>query len=948
MIGLKKIKFNRIVIEEKLKALLLKFAPYFYNKLRYLVRRPFERAFLAPEAQSDYLTVYCLGRIEDDCAEKLNDIASQLQQADICVGYLGSYQEEYVNQLVGKGVNVCCIDDELPVGVLPNSDRVSIIAKNSAQIILRNNIRVGIMQSNIELGVAAIRQQIKLLKRAGVDVIILYLIFDERNEEQRSQAEKLKVRVNQIVGIASDSSWHQSQGSEKIFDSVGTFVKKEYGQQDGRECIIFKHRFKKFGNKTVRLERSYIGCFFNPAIEQIQKIQLHNREHLQYRRTLGKNISGIVEEERALDVKKIFEILDMKIPHKYKSYVDMPVYKLCVYPFEITPKSVLFLREYDAIIHENTEEEYYRDKVRRMRAHARKGLVFVFSPIRLPKDIPHILCKSPLELHRILCRYILNLYDFDIKVAVTGSTGKTSAKEMIALTLSQKYNTFKNTGNENLQTKMGLLIQEFNPQYEAYVQEVGGGKIEGASNVSKMIEPDVGVVTNIGYAHLRWSKTREQLAINKIGIADGIRGNGPLFLNIDNDMLKLADTRDRHVITYAIENENVDYKAENIIESDNTIKFDILHNGISTPCVLNIPGKYNIYNALVSFGIGQYAGIDDLAICEAIKSYKPEGIRQTLMHIGGYNLFVDCFNASPDSMIGAVEALSTMGNDENKRIAVLADMTGLDVLTEELHKMVGEKISECDIDYLICYGNDIETLYNNYDNPNVKKSFVREKEEVKNLLRSIAEPGDYLLFKGSSKYKMESDIVDEMFGTNLSSLAFDRKKPKLYETRGVIYRIFPEYATAIGTYSEDSRIMGILDGVRGRKVISVAENAFAGNSSLRMIKLSRYTRNIQTNAFNGCKSLHSVVIPESLKIIDNNAFFGCSYLRNITLGNEIIHIGERAFYGCQRLQEIYLPDSVQFIGKEAFGDCDRLVVKCNPNSYAAHYATMNGICIQYT
>lgn len=928
-------------VKAALKENLKKYCPLLYLKIkRYRLNKRMENRFSRVDSKS-IININYIGAWETTNNINYEEIKNEFTNGDFNIAYLKEYDKKAIENLENMGINAICISK---ANEKHNND--VLIKEKSSKVFNYKNVNIGVIHYPYENDYSKLFEEIKTLKTEA-KYIIVYLSYSDFNDDVEQLINNLSKRVNQVIGINTNTScpFDIPEKSKKALFSIGSFIKNQYNNENEKGSIIYKNVLKNYNNKLSVLERSYIPCYFDDKHKTIRRINYNENIEFNVYRNLCENISNTLDENRILTVEKIFKIINLDLPSKYDKYKSVVIDNICVLLYEIDKRCILFIRDYDSKVHVSTEKEYYQRIINDLKNKMYKDLVLVISPIDLPAGIPYIKVPNSLELHAKLCNHIINWCNFDIKVAVTGSTGKTSCKDMISLVLAEKYKTFKNTGSENLQIRMGLMLRELNPKYEAYVQEVGGGKIGGASNFSKMMEPDVGVITNIGYSHLRWSKTREQLAINKLGISDGIRNNGPLVINLDNDMLQKADIKYKNVITYAIDNKKADYYADNIDESDQKLKFDIVHKGKKVPCRLDIPGKYNIYNALTAFAIGQYFNIPDVDICRGISKFKPEGIRQTLINVGNYNLFVDCFNAAPNSMIEAVKTLSHMGTKKNKKIAVLGEITGMDEMSVELHKEVGKEISTAAIDYLICFGEDIKNTYETFSNPKTEKFFFEKKEDVVEQLRKIIEPGDFILFKGSSKYKLEQDILDEIWGTNLGTLAHSRKKKIAEKVNGVKYELYPKYAHVIEI--NDNVNIQIVPKVNAKKVISIASEACKDRHILKLVKLPISLRNIQNGAFKNCSELREVVFPRKLSIIEDNVFENCSKLEKVVFNDELYHIGNEAFKNCPALKEIKMTSKVSYIGENAFKGCQNLKIICPKNSYAAKYAKANKIAIEY-
>ena len=931
-------------VKKKIKQLMVKNALPLYSKVNHVrIKKKMEERY--SRINNDAITVYTLGPVEITNNYKFGSLSKLIEPADFSITALEVYQENIIKPLKESGIKAICISNGLPA----ECDEECIVPRNSYRIFENNNMKIAVLYYDADVDYHQISDVIRILDKDST-YVLAYIFYDSFTEDVDNLMKKLGRSCNQVVGYGHNEDSIFDVKSSKVLQSIGTFGKKNYNTEIDLECIILKNVVKKYNNKIVDVENCFIPCVFDTFGNIVRKVDPSIKSDLSIYRSLNKKIRNISDEDRILDLNDLFTLFGLEVPAKYEYLKSVIVNKICVTPNEIDKLSVIFVREYDEIIHgynlKITPEEHYKRTISSLRKNAEKGLVFAFSPIDLPVEIPHIKVESTMKLHAKICKHIIDSCHFDIKVAVTGSIGKTSTKEMVSLVLSQKYNTLKNNGNENLQVQMGLMLKELNPRYEAYVQEVGGGRVGRASEFSKVLTPDIGIVTNIGYSHLRMSKTREQLAINKIGISDGIRNNGPLFVNLDNDILQKTDLSNRNVVTYAINHEEADYKAENIIVESDRVLFDIVHLGKSTACVINTPGKYNIYNALVAFGIGQYAGIDEKKICEGIAKFKPEGIRQTLAHYGNYHLFVDCFNAAPDSMVGAVEALSQMGDGSSRKIAVLADMTGYEELSANLHKEVGEKITKFDIDYLICYGTDIVHVYDNMTNRNVIKIHCPTKKDVIDALQSIIKPGDYILFKGSSKFKMEEEIVDAIWGTNFTTLVPQIRTRKLIQKReSGEYQLFKSCGHLIA--AKNVSIFKMASNSNNRPIVSISRNVFENNSKLKSIVFSDNLRSIQHGAFKNCTELMEIILPGKMQIIEDNAFEGCASLTKVHLNDSLIHVGSQAFKNCSMLTEVIMNDKISFIGDDAFEGCPKVSLICSPGSYSEKYAKNHGMKISY-
>lgn len=346
-----------------------------------------------------------------------------------------------------------------------------------------------------------------------------------------------------------------------------------------------------------------------------------------------------------------------------------------------------------------------------------------------------------------------------ILVGVTGSVGKTTTKEMIALVLSEKYNCMKTQGNFNNEIGLPRTLFGMDSTHEAAVIEMGMSDFGEISRLTKAAAPTIGVITNIGFSHIENLKSQEGILKAKLEILDGMSENAPLIVNGDDaHLVPLRESLSRKVYLFGIDNENCDYRAENISETDGVTAFDICYDGKSCHAEIPCVGRHNVLNALAAFCIGRLSSMTEIEIISALKKYQPDAMRQNIVKKGDYTVIIDCYNASPDSMKASLGVLSGM-KSEGRKIAVLGDMLELGEASEKLHRLVGGYVKDAKPDMLFCYGKDSEYIVKD---SNVPAAFSDDKAVLTNLIRDYMKPGDVLLFKASRGMKLE-EIIDSLF-----------------------------------------------------------------------------------------------------------------------------------------------------------------------------------------
>ena len=353
---------------------------------------------------------------------------------------------------------------------------------------------------------------------------------------------------------------------------------------------------------------------------------------------------------------------------------------------------------------------------------------------------------------------------FDIPlVGITGSVGKTTTKDMIALVMSKKFNTLKTEGNHNNEIGLPLTLFGLDGSTQAAVIEMGMSHTGEISRLSMCCEPTVAVITNIGHSHIENLGSQQGILKAKMEILDGAQYMAPLILSADDKLLSQIEARHgRKLMFYSIKKKTADVYASGINADGSGIDFTINYEGGKIAARLNCLGEHNIKNALAAFCVGLTQDIAPELMAEAISEFKPQGIRQNVRQVRGMTFIVDCYNAAPDSIKAALSALSQTPCGENgRRIAVLSDILELGKQSRTLHKLTGEYVGASGADLLYCCGNDAKY----YVDGAVKKGMPQEcchyfesKQEMINALKKELKEGDAVLFKASRGMKLEEAV----------------------------------------------------------------------------------------------------------------------------------------------------------------------------------------------
>lgn len=291
-------------------------------------------------------------------------------------------------------------------------------------------------------------------------------------------------------------------------------------------------------------------------------------------------------------------------------------------------------------------------------------------------------------------------------VAVTGSVGKTTAKEMISAALGERFRVFRTEGNFNSTIGMPLSLMSVGAQEEAAVFEMGMSGFGEIAAMSGAASPDVAVITNIGTSHLEYLGTRENICRAKMEIVTGLRRGGTLVLNGDEPLLRGQHGSAYRTVFVSVETTDADYYADHIRFTASGSVFD-LHCPDGACVHVEIPaiGKHMVMEAALAFAAARAIGEEPADIVNGLRQYKTLGLRQNVRPCGQITLIADCYNAAPESMCAALRVLREMkAQNGGRAVAVLGDMLELGQTSPELHRTVGTEVAACGTDLLFTIG----------------------------------------------------------------------------------------------------------------------------------------------------------------------------------------------------------------------------------------------------
>lgn len=358
-------------------------------------------------------------------------------------------------------------------------------------------------------------------------------------------------------------------------------------------------------------------------------------------------------------------------------------------------------------------------------------------------------------------------------VAVTGSVGKTTTKELVASIFKRFLKVYSTVGNFNSVIGMPMSLMEVGEECDAAVFEMGMSGFGEIRSMSRTARPRIAMVTNVGSSHLEHLGTRENIARAKLEIAEGLCDGGYLLLNGDEPLLreihpKAVKNRYKTLYVGLEDAKNCDIIAKNIHVSSEGTVFDLEFLGrLYKDVRINLIGRHFAYNASFAASAAFLMGADEASVREGLLDYVSEGMRQNIRERGGVTVVADCYNAAPESMRGAIDTLCALSVD-GKRVAVLGDMRELGEDSEEMHREIGRYLVSRGIDMLITVGKlgacIAESAIMSGMSPSCVFAQVDEGEidSVCSELKGILKSGDAVLFKASRAISLER-VIDKVF-----------------------------------------------------------------------------------------------------------------------------------------------------------------------------------------
>lgn len=360
--------------------------------------------------------------------------------------------------------------------------------------------------------------------------------------------------------------------------------------------------------------------------------------------------------------------------------------------------------------------------------------------------------KDTLKALYEIAKYKRSLYNIPV-IAITGSVGKTSTKDIVASVVSTKYKTLKTEGNNNNNIGLPLTILKLK-DHEALVIEMGMNHFGEISLLTDIAKPTLAIITNIGTSHIGNLGSRENILKAKLEILEGMK-NPKIIINNDNDLLNKWYKENKEEIeihTYGINNKS-DLMAEKVNIKEENSTFTAISEQQEIKIEVPVGGEHFIYNALCATEVGCLLNISEQNIKQGISKFELTKKRMDMRKLeNGAILINDAYNASYESMKASLEVLEKYKG--TRKIAVLGDMFELGEFSEELHRKVGQLVAEKNIDILICAGQNSKYIIEEAKrNEKIQTYYMNNNEQIVEKLSSKMQKEDVILVKASNGMK---------------------------------------------------------------------------------------------------------------------------------------------------------------------------------------------------
>ena len=382
------------------------------------------------------------------------------------------------------------------------------------------------------------------------------------------------------------------------------------------------------------------------------------------------------------------------------------------------------------------------------------GGVLTHKDLNLSTESAVIRVQDTKKAYGDIARYYKNVIA-PKTVAITGSVGKTTTKDMVACVLATQFRLTATEKNYNNEIGVPKTLLSLKPDDEVAVIEMGMNHFGEISYLSSIVRPDAAVITNIGMSHIENLGSQEGILKAKLEVLEYLSEDGVLFVNGDDALLSGVKAP-RKIVRFGIADETCDYVATQIRSGSEEIEFDVAHKRKKAHVHLRVPGEHNVYNALAAIAVGEYFGLTLAQAAKGVEKFVPGDKRMNIIKTERFVILNDCYNASPASIEAAVQVLC--GLESSRKVAILGDVKELGDFAPAAHGKIGKAVGRAGVDMVIAIGDNAKFVCRGAEEGGIAKENIhgfKTRQQAIEALPNLMQSGDAVLVKASRAMQLE-------------------------------------------------------------------------------------------------------------------------------------------------------------------------------------------------
>ncbi len=348
-------------------------------------------------------------------------------------------------------------------------------------------------------------------------------------------------------------------------------------------------------------------------------------------------------------------------------------------------------------------------------------------------------------------------------LAITGSTGKTTTKELLAAMMATRFQVLKSEGNLNNEYGLPLSLLRLEPHHEAAVLELAMSHRGELRRLAEISEPNLGIVTNVAPVHLEFFSSIEEIALAKRELVEGLAGDEPVaVLNADDSRVKSFARFCRGKVIFFGLDKRADFRVNGIVNRGGAgMTFEVVDRAGRWPFRMPLLGEHNVRNALAAFAAASYYGVTPEAAAECLAASQPANMRGELLHFApGFSVVNDCYNSNPVALESMIQLIAHF-SEYRRRALVAGEMKELGPTSGVLHRRCGESAAIAGLEWVFGIAGDAAALVEGAIAAGLspdRTQFFSTVEEAARFIPEWIQPGDLLLVKGSRALGLEQVI----------------------------------------------------------------------------------------------------------------------------------------------------------------------------------------------